>query len=469
MALSVASVAWSLARVADRRATSSPARPPLGTRVDEIRIFRDGGNNLTQLSRRATRARVTIPRASSLRDCDRCAADDEASASSYPVRKITAALLSASLLVATAPDASAISFPIATESLFPTEASPVLMNIPDGVPTKLDAEETDNVRLFRDATPSVAFITNKQLIQSRYSLDATEVPVGAGTGFVWDDKGHVVTNFHVVKGANQLAVTFQGDSKTYEAKLLGYDEDKDVAVLKVDKPDTRPIPLGKSSTLLVGQKVFAIGNPFGLDHTLTTGIVSGLGRELPSGNTGRPILGVIQTDAAINPGNSGGPLLDSRGRLIGVNTAIFSPSGASAGVGFALPVDNVKGIVEQIIQFGRVTRPVLGLVLAPDGALQQLIGENGRNAGVLVLGVPEGGPAARAGIVGTIRDTLRGDITLGDIIVRFNETEVKNSSDLYRALDMAQVGQDVKLTVRRGGAVVTVDVKLGEKVTKFDA
>ena len=469
MALSVASVAWSLARVADRRATSSPARPPLGTRVDEIRIFRDGGNNLTQLSRRATRARVSIPRASSSRDRDGCAPDDEASASSNAARKITAALLSASLLVATAPDATAISFPIATESLFPTEASPVLMNIPDGVPTKLDAEETDNVRLFRDATPSVAFITNKQLIQSRYSLDATEVPVGAGTGFVWDDKGHVVTNFHVVKGANQLAVTFQGDSKTYEAKLLGYDEDKDVAVLRVDKPDARPIPLGKSSTLLVGQKVFAIGNPFGLDHTLTTGIVSGLGRELPSGNTGRPILGVIQTDAAINPGNSGGPLRASRGRLIGVNTAIYSPSGASAGVGFALPVDNVKGIVEQIIQFGRVTRPVLGLVLAPDGALQQLIGENGRNAGVLVLGVPEGGPAARAGIVGTIRDTLRGDITLGDIIVRFNETEVKNSSDLYRALDMAQVGQDVKLTVRRGGAVVTVDVKLGEKVTKFDA
>ena len=469
MALSVSSVAWSLARVADRRATASPARPPLGTGVYEIRIFRDGGNNLTQLSRRATRARVTIPRASSLRDRDRCVADDEASASSYPVRKITAALISASLLVATAPDASAISFPIATESLFPTEASPVLVNIPDGVPTKLDAEETDNVRLFRDATPSVAFITNKQLIQSRYSLDATEVPVGAGTGFVWDDKGHVVTNFHVVKGANQLAVTFQGDSKTYEAKLLGYDEDKDVAVLRVDKPDTRPIPLGKSSTLLVGQKVFAIGNPFGLDHTLTTGIVSGLGRELPSGNTGRPILGVIQTDAAINPGNSGGPLLDSRGRLIGVNTAIFSPSGASAGVGFALPVDNVKGIVEQIIQFGRVTRPVLGLVLAPDGALQQLIGENGRNAGVLVLGVPEGGPAARAGIVGTIRDTVRGDITLGDIITRFNDEEVKNSSDLYRALDMAQVGQDVKLTVRRGGALVTVDVKLGEKVTKFDA
>ena len=278
MALSVSSVAWSLARVADRRATASPARPPLGTGVDEIRIFRDGGNNLTQLSRRATRVRVTIPRASSLRDRDRCAADDEASASSYPVRKITAALLSASLLVATAPDASAISFPIATESLFPTEASPVLVNIPDGVPTKLDSEETDNVRLFRDATPSVAFITNKQLIQSRYSLDATEVPVGAGTGFVWDDKGHVVTNFHVVKGANQLAVTFQGDSKTYEAKLLGYDEDKDVAVLKIDASSAaEPITIGESATLRVGQTTLAIGNPFGLDHTLTVGVVSGLG------------------------------------------------------------------------------------------------------------------------------------------------------------------------------------------------
>ena len=455
-------------------------------------------------SRRSRRARVSIFRAS-FRDRDGRVDDDDPSAASPndAAQRITAALLSASVLLTSAPgDAFAIAFPNATETLFPTEASPTLMNIPDGTPTKLDAEETDNVRLFRDATPSVAFITNKQLvqsrysldatetdnvrlfrdatpsvafitnkqlIQSRYSLDATETPVGAGTGFVWDDKGHVVTNFHVVKGANELSVTFQGDQKTYGAKLLGYDEDKDVAVLSVEKPELRPIPLGCSSTLLVGQKVFAIGNPFGLDHTLTTGIVSGLGRELPSGNTGRPILGVIQTDAAINPGNSGGPLLDSRGRLIGVNTAIYSPSGASAGVGFALPVDNVKGIVEQIIQFGRVTRPVLGLVLAPDGALRQLIGENGRDAGVLVLGVPEGGPAARAGIVGTVRDTLRGDITLGDVIVRFNDEDVKNSSDLYRALDMARVGQEVTLTVRRGNAKVEVSVTLGEKVTKFDA
>ena len=411
---------------------------------------------------------MSIPRASSSRDRDGCAADDEASASSNAARKITAALLSASLLVATAPDATAISFPIATESLFPTEASPVLMNIPDGVPTKLDAEETDNVRLFRDATPSVAFITNKQLIQSRYSLDATEVPVGAGTGFVWDDKGHVVTNFHVVKGANQLAVTFQGDSKTYEAKLLGYDEDKDVAVLRVDKPDTRPIPLGKSSTLLVGQKVFAIGNPFGLDHTLTTGIVSGLGRELPSGNTGRPILGVIQTDAAINPGNSGGLCWTAAGGSSG-STPRYTPPRARP---------PASGSRSRWTTSRASSSRSYSLVESPD----RCSGWCSRRTGAAAAhrrereergGAGAGGPGGWTRGEGRDRrddqDTLRGDITLGDIIVRFNETEVKNSSDLYRALDMAQVGQDVKLTVRRGGAVVTVDVKLGEKVTKFDA
>jgi S1-C subfamily serine protease len=280
-------------------------------------------------------------------------------------------------------------------------ASPVSLAVPSGTPTALDGEEAGNVRLFRESTPSVVFITNKVLQRTGgagYSLDATAVPAGAGSGFVYDDKGHIVTNFHVVKGANELTVTFQGDPKVYEAKLLGYDADKDVAVLHVDKSDLRPIPLGRSSSLEVGQKVFAIGNPFGLDHTLTTGIVSGLGRELDSGNTGRPILGVIQTDAAINPGNSGGPLLDSGGRLVGINTAILSSSGTSAGVSFALPIDNVKGIVEQIIQFGRVTRPVLGLVLGPDGALPQLLGP-GAPDGVLVLGVAQGGPAQVAGIL----------------------------------------------------------------------
>ena len=223
--------------------------------------------------------------------------------------------------------------------------------------------------LFKKNTPSVAFITNKQLRRaSPYALDATEIPIGAGSGFVWDDEGHIVTNFHVVRGADEVAVKFQADPKERAAKVLGWDEDKDIAVLEVSelKGRLRPLPLGRSSTIEVGQKVFAIGDPFGLDHTLTTGVVSGVGREIASAATGRPIAGVIQTDAAINPGNSGGPLLDSNGSLVGVNTAIASPSGSAfAGVGFALPIDAVKGIVEQIVRFGQVTRPVMGLVLAP--------------------------------------------------------------------------------------------------------
>ena len=167
----------------------------------------------------------------------------------------------------------------------------------EGADTVLDAEENGNVKLFRESTPSVVYITNLGLRQDVYSLNSMEVPQGAGSGFVWDDRGHVVTNFHVIRGASDLRVNFQGDKKVYSAKVLGYDEDKDVAVLRVDKETSklRPIPLGKSSSLQVGQKVFAIGNPFGLDHTLTTGIISGLSRELDSGNTGRPILGVIQT------------------------------------------------------------------------------------------------------------------------------------------------------------------------------
>ena len=303
---------------------------------------------------------------------------------------------------------------------------------------ELMAEERNTVELFERCSRSVVHITTTVQVQrGGFSMDILDIPQGSGSGFVWDKQGHLVTNFHVIKDAQRAKVTMS-DGKTYDAKLVGYEADKDLAVLKLVnggdgradalgadafseawKQSLSPIAVGTTQNLRVGQKVFAIGNPFGLDQTLTAGIVSGVGRDIKS-ITGRRIRDVGQTDAAINPGNSGGPLLDSRGRLIGVNTAIYSPSGASAGVGFALPVDNVKGIVEQIIQFGRVTRPVLGLVLAPDGALQQLIGENGRNAGVLVLGVPEGGPAARAGIVGTIRDTLRGDITLGDIIVRFN-------------------------------------------------
>mmetsp|Transcript_41751 Transcript_41751/g.67065 ORF Transcript_41751/g.67065 Transcript_41751/m.67065 type:complete len:279 (-) Transcript_41751:1711-2547(-) len=218
----------------------------------------------------------------------------------------------------------------------------------------------------------------------------------------------------------------------------------------------RPLPIGTSSDLLVGQRVYAIGNPFGLDHTLTTGVISGLGREIQSGNTGRPIDGIIQTDAAINPGNSGGPLLDSSGRLIGINTAIYSTSGSSSGVGFALPSDMVSGIVDQIIRFGRVTRPIMGITFAPDAAVEQL-----GLGGVLVLDAREAGPAWRAGVKATSRDES-GRLILGDVIVELDGNLIKNSSDLYRTLDKLNVGQQIQMEVMRGEIKVDLNLTLDD-------
>merc|ERR1719409_2704868 len=201
---------------------------------------------------------------------------------------------------------------------------------------RLTASERETVHLFNDAKSSVVYITNVAVRRDAFTLNLTETPQGAGSGIVWDDKGHLVTNYHVIAGANQLKVSFlprKGgvqNQKVYDAAIVGYDDDKDIAVLKVSDPEAlremKPLTIGTSGDAMVGQRVFAIGNPFGLDHTLTTGIISGLGREIQSGNTGRPIDGIIQTDAAINPGNSGGPLLNSGGRLIGINTAIYSTS-----------------------------------------------------------------------------------------------------------------------------------------------
>lgn len=281
------------------------------------------------------------------------------------------------------------------------------------------------------------------------------VPQGSGSGFIWDKKGHVVTNYHVIRGASDLRVTL-GDQSVYEADVVGYDEDKDVAVLHIDAPEDklRPLTVGSSSDLLVGQKVFAIGNPFGLDHTLTTGVISGLRREISSAATGRPIQDVIQTDAAINPGNSGGPLLDSAGNLIGINTAIYSPSGASSGVGFSIPVDTVSGIVEQIVKFGKVTRPVLGISFAPEQAVEQL-----GVSGVLVLDAPPNGPAGKAGLRPTTRDSY-GRLVLGDVITSVNGKKIANGSDLYKILDRCKVGDMVKLEVLRGDQKVSVDVTL---------
>ncbi|KAL8153295.1 hypothetical protein V2J09_011055 [Rumex salicifolius] len=338
-------------------------------------------------------------------------------------------------------------------------------------PRKLQSDELATVRLFQENTPSVVYITNLAAKQDAFTLDVLEVPQGSGSGFVWDKDGHIVTNFHVIRGASDLRVTL-ADQTTYEAKVVGFDQDKDVAVLSIDVPKDklRPLPIGVSADLLVGQKVYAIGNPFGLDHTLTTGVISmmlkknfscsfcsGLRREISSAATGRPIQDVIQTDAAINPGNSGGPLLDSSGSLIGINTAIYSPSGASSGVGFSIPVDTVSGIVDQLVQFGKVTRPILGIKFAPDQSVEQL-----GVSGVLVLDAPLNGPAGKAGLLSTKRDAY-GRLVLGDIITSVNGHRVTNGSDLYRILDNCKVGEMVTVEVLRGDHKEKIPVVLEPK------
>uniref|UniRef100_A0A803NAL6 PDZ domain-containing protein n=1 Tax=Chenopodium quinoa TaxID=63459 RepID=A0A803NAL6_CHEQI len=335
-------------------------------------------------------------------------------------------------------------------SLIVADVDPALAFVVS-TPRKLQTDELATVRLFQENTPSVVYITNLATKQDAFTLDVLEVPQGSGSGFIWDTEGHIVTNYHVIRGASDLRVTL-ADQSTYEAKVVGYDQDKDVAVLRIDVPKDklRPVPIGVSADLLVGQK-------FGLDHTLTTGVISGLRREISSAATGRPIQDVIQTDAAINPGNSGGPLLDSSGNLIGINTAIYSPSGASSGVGFSIPVDTVGGIVDQLVKYGKVTRPILGIKFAPDQSVEQL-----GVSGVLVLDAPPEGPAGKAGLLSTKRDAY-GRLILGDIITSVNGKKVTNGSDLYRILDTCKVGDKVTVEVLRGDHQEKIPVILEPK------
>lgn len=318
----------------------------------------------------------------------------------------------------------------------------------------LASDEQSTIELFKKASPSVVFITTSSVVQDVFSLNPQEIPRGTGSGFIWDDDGHIVTNFHVLQNA-QIAKVTLADHSTYEARLTGDEGNYDLAVLKIDAPKNklRAIPIGSSADLQVGQKVFAIGDPFGLDQTLTTGIVSALGREIKS-PTERIISGVIQTDAAINPGNSGGPLLDSAGRLIGVNTAIFSPSGAYAGIGFAIPVDTVNEIVPQLIRRGRASRPDTGLVLLEDRQAQGL----GVRNGVLIGAVR--GPAAEAGLKPTRR--VPGGVAIGDIIIGVDDQPIRRRIDLDRALSKAKVGDTINLTVVRGQERVEVPLVLRE-------
>jgi S1-C subfamily serine protease len=321
-------------------------------------------------------------------------------------------------------------------------------------PTELSPEEQATIGVFDRATRSVVFIANTAMQRDPWSFNLFEVPQGSGTGFVWSRQGHIVTNYHVIYGADAITVTL-ADRTEYKAKVIGADPDHDVAVLQIQAPETvlQPVTIGNSQSLRVGQKVLAIGNPFGLDHTLTTGVVSALGRTIKS-MSNRTIEGVIQTDAAINPGNSGGPLLDSGGRLIGVNTQIVSPSGAFAGIGFAVPVDTVNRIVPELIKHGKLIRPGLGISLVPD-AMARRWGVKG----VIVGKVGRGSAAERIGLRG-VRETVGGRIELGDIIVAVEGKPVETIDDLMDLMEQHKVGDQVTIEYARGNRRLQVVVTL---------
>jgi S1-C subfamily serine protease len=337
----------------------------------------------------------------------------------------------------------------------------------------LAADEETTIAIVQNASPSVVQVVSTLAARGNaFSLNQQVIPKGMGTGIVWqvrNDGAYVVTNYHVIQGANGADITL-ADNSTWPAQLVGLDKDRDLAVLWISAPRSRlhEILIGTSHDLKVGQKVFAIGNPFGLDRTLTTGIVSALGREIEA-DDGRSLKGTIQTDAAINPGNSGGPLLDSAGRLIGVNTAILSPSKASAGIGFAIPVDDVNRVVTQLIRYGKAVRPGLGIHEAPD----QLARKLGLN-GVLILGVDRGGPAAKAGLRPTRRD-LSGQIRLGDVIVALDGQKVTSTDEewdksppsrkLFDVLDRHNVGDTVTVTVERDGKRLDKSVVLAAEAS----
>ena len=318
----------------------------------------------------------------------------------------------------------------------------------------LPAEERSVIETFQAARESVVFITTSLRVIDPWSRRSADVPRGSGSGFIWDERGHVVTNNHVIAGADRALIQL-ADGGTYGARLVGADPAHDLAVLRIEGGDAPPLPIGSSANIQVGQKVLAIGNPFGLDWTLTTGVVSALDRDLPGGGR-RRLRGLIQTDAAINPGNSGGPLLDSAGRLIGVNTAIFSPSGGSAGIGFAVPVDVVNRVVPQLIEHGRYSPPELGIEY--DQRINELARRQGFS-GVLVLGIEPGSAAARAGLQ-PAEITGDGRLVPGDIIVGLGENPVATTEDLLVALDRHEPGSEVEIAFLRDGRRHSVMVTL---------
>ena len=323
-------------------------------------------------------------------------------------------------------------------------------------------DEENNIEIFKRSSPSVVHITNSRLVRSFYSLNPQEVPQGTGTGFIWNQEGYIVTNFHVIQQANVVTVTLQ-DGTSYEAVPVGSDPDKDLAVLRINvpEPELSPVILGDSSLLEVGRKVIAIGNPFGLDTTMTVGVVSALGREIDSISR-RKIRDVIQTDAAINPGNSGGPLLNSLGQLVGVNTAIYSPSGVNSGIGFAIPVNTVKRIVPELITFGRVQTPILGITHIPQpDYYRELWGIEG----VIVMDVVPGADPAQVGMRG-LKRVQRGRIQLGDVIFEIDGESVSNEDDYANIMEQHRAGDVVNIKTRRDNRVMNYDIELKAPINR---
>lgn len=313
--------------------------------------------------------------------------------------------------------------------------------------TEFLQDEVNNINIYNQIAPSVVNVTSVKVNQTFFRK--YDEPSG-GSGFMWDKQGHIVTNYHVIQGSNKVFISLQGDNVQYPAKVVGLAPAKDIALLKIDAPKKllKPIPLGTSDNLLVGQKTIALGNPFGLDNTLTTGIISALNRKINS-TWNVEIHGIIQTDASINPGNSGGPLLNSSGKLIGVNTAIISKSGTSAGLGFAVPVDTVKRIVPQLIEHGKQILPTIGIEVEPRARLPQ----------GLAIKTLTNENAMRAGLQGMSRDQF-GRLYLGDILVKVDDYEINDINDLYHTLEKYKIGDEVTISFIRDNKLEKANLKL---------
>ncbi|HPY39722.1 MAG TPA: trypsin-like peptidase domain-containing protein [Thiolinea sp.] len=320
-------------------------------------------------------------------------------------------------------------------------------------------QEARTISVFEVVSPSVVYITTIDKVQNFWTRNVSERPSGTGTGFVWDKQGHIVTNYHVVEGYKTAKVRL-ADQRIFEADVIGASPVHDLAVLQLRETKDLPPPvqIGSSSDLKVGQSVLAIGNPFGLDHTLTTGVVSALGRSIDGEGSSNSMDGLIQTDAAINPGNSGGPLLDSSGRVIGVNAVIYSPSGASAGIGFAIPVDTVNRVVPQLVKNGRYVRPILGISMNDD--VNQRVMERLGVQGVMILEIEPNSPAAKSGLQGTTVQA-NDELILGDIIQSINGKPVTKVSEVSSVMDQFNLNDTVKLQfLRKGTESMETEVRL---------